>query len=99
MKLKKNWWLWLLIFICFVVVWMSRSAMIEYRLHTKNLEIEMKHAPAPDISGKSIPAPVPQPVRESVDIWGWIIKGCAGLSGLKTLLDILDRFKSKRVKS
>ena len=53
-------------------------------------ELEMKR-------GKGLP-PVPSaPAKQPVDIWDWSIKIGGILTGLKTLLEIIDKLKKKRV--
>jgi len=119
MKIKKNWKLWGLIFVCFVVVWIGRALYLSYYLRVERVkseyELEVKRGlpredmgerfkskSAPPLSVPSAPtvpsAPITTP-KEPVDVWGWIVKIGGALSGLKTLLDIIDKLKSRIPKS
>jgi len=112
MKMKKNWKLWGLISVCFILIWIGRTQYIDYRLsvdRAKNkYELEIKKGLPRENMGerfKSKPAlptvpsaPITIP-KEPVDVWGWIVKIGGALSGLKTLLDIIDKLKSRIPKS
>lgn len=113
MKVKKNWKMWGLIFVCFIIVWISRTSYLSYRLSVEQAntkyELELKKGlPEKDMvegfKSKSPPihgvpsAPISTP-KEPVDVWGWIVKIGGALTGLKTLLDIIDKLKSKSPKS
>lgn len=78
---------------------------------TSRYEIDFKTAPAPPPppqdkdrpleSKKSPPMAAPAPdvlfmEKEPIDVWSWVVKIGGGLSGLKTLLDIIDKFRKNR---
>jgi|GEM_PF-5528396 len=94
--------LWTLIFLCLIVVWISRSSYLTYKFEVERAkskyEIEMKKGPAEIPEGK-LPAPVSAPAKESTDILSWAIKICTVLSGVKTLLEIIERLKPKRTET
>jgi len=81
----------------------AETARLKFELSTKAKE-EVS-APAPEGEQKRSkskasatpppPPPAPAPVKESTDIMGWVLKAGAGLSGLKTLLDIVDKFRKR----
>jgi hypothetical protein len=41
----------------------------------------------------SAPAPIP---KKSIDVWDWIIKGGGVLAGLKTLLELIEKFRKRK---
>jgi hypothetical protein len=96
MKIKKNWWLWGIIFICFIVVWASRTSYLTYRLSVERAkskyELEIKKGVPP------LGAPVASP-KQATDVWGLVIKISTALAALKTLLDIIDKLRSKSQKN
>ena len=106
MKIKKNYKLWGLVFVCFVGVWIWRATTVyQHKAAPIDTEVIKKfpevkrgtpHPPPPPLGVPS--APITSP-KEPVDIWGWIVKIGGALSGLKTLLDIIDKLKSKAPKS
>ena len=103
MKIKKNYKLWGLVFICFVGVWIWRATAYQHKAAPIDTEVikkfpEVKRGtPQPPPLG--VPsAPITSP-KEPADVWGWIVKIGGALSGLKTLLDIIDKLKSKAPKS
>lgn len=104
MKIKKNWKLWSLILGCFIIIWISRDSYLTYNLkveHAKsNYELQIKKELSREGGKlKSIPPTIPPaPItipKQPVDVWGLIVKAGIVLSGLKTLLDVADKFKSK----
>ena len=101
MKIKKNWILWTFIFVCLVVIWISRDSYLSYRLSVERAkskyELEIKKQQkieerVPRMDGKNKPTAI-QPTKQPIDVWGWAVKAGVFLSGLKTLLDIIDKFK------
>jgi len=104
MKIRKNWWLWGIIFVCLLVVWLGRDSYLSYRLSVERAkskyELEIKkELSREDGKLKSIPPTIPPaPItipKQPVDVWGLAVKAGVALSGVKTLLDIIDKFKSK----
>jgi len=107
MKIRSNWRFWGLVFLFFVGVWFWRASTVSYYKATP-LRAPMS-APAPDIGermpdrGTSHPPPPPPgrpsaqmtTPKEPTDVWGWAVKIGGALTGLKTLLDIVDKLKSK----
>ena len=105
MKIWKSYRIWGVVFLCFVVVWISRTSYMGYRLSVERAkskyEIEMKMergAEQPDKGQKGQWPKMPVvPKKESVDVWGWVVKIGGALAGLKTLLEIIDKFRKKAV--
>ena len=134
MKIKKNYKLWGLVFICFVGVWIWRTTTVN-NYKASSIEVKKKitereimtdevvrgkaaeevdiekipprvrpsvprppPSPAPSPSSKAYsPPPITTP-EEPIDIWGWVVKMGGALAGLKTLLDIVDKFRSRKLK-
>lgn len=99
----KNWKLWGLVFLFFIGVWFWRLTSVNYYMAAP-IETQPPAAPAPsegEMMKKSEEPPGPLapgpsaaiPVKEPTDVWGWVVKGGVVLSGLKTLLDIVDKLK------
>jgi len=95
---------WIVIFLSFVLVWIGQTGLRSYRLsveHAKaKYELEMRierGAEQPDWGqkGQRPKRPV-APKKEPFDIWGWVVKIGGALTGLKTILEIIDKFRRKK---
>lgn len=99
----KNWKLWGLVFLFFVGVWFVQlSAPSLYKAKSREVPEMAEEYPAPAPDGgmeKRSEFPPPPPPASAIpvqtDVWGWVVKGGVVLSGLKTLLDIVDKLKKK----
>jgi len=104
MKVWKNYKIWGVAFLFFVVVWIGRTSLISYRLSVEKAkskyEMEMRlerGAEQPDKGqkGRVMPKVPVIPAKESFDVWGWIVKIGGALTGLKTLLEVIEKFRRK----
>lgn len=93
----KNYKVWGTVFLFFVLVWIGRTSLMTYRLSVERAkakyELEMR-IEQPDKGQKGQWPIVPE--KEPVDVWGWVVKIGGGLAGLKTLLDIADKFRRRK---
>jgi hypothetical protein len=105
MKIWKSYKIWGMVFVCFVLIWMGQTGMKTYRISVENAkakyELEMRierGAEQPDKGQKGQwPKRPVVPKKEPFDVWGWVVKIGGGLTGLKTLLEIIDKFRKKTI--
>lgn len=91
----RNWKLWGAIFVILLGVWFWQATSTT----TKERAVFKKYPPMADLPlGLPHPPPPPAP-KEPVDVWGWVVKGGAALTGIKTLLDIIDKFRRNNAKA
>jgi hypothetical protein len=89
MRTRNNWKLWGIVFLAFLLIFVAQALNITS--HKKAFP------PMADIPlGGPAWIPPPTPAKEAIDYWGFIVKGGVVLSGLKTLLDLIDKFRIKR---
>lgn len=90
MKLRKNYKLYGFLFICFatVAVYQSMPAAKE--------EVALYEMEKSEKGDFDIPAPAPAP-KPKTDPWVWPVRIGGVMTGVKTMLDIVDKLK-KRVK-
>jgi len=80
--------IWIFILVVFVVALLARISFMEYKLKAKNLEMSLK------MEKGNIPmAPAATP---PVDVWTWVLKIGAILSGIKTFWELIDKFRRKK---
>jgi hypothetical protein len=58
-------------------------------------EVLDRRAPVPPPPPRVPRAPMTTP-KEPVDVWDWVVKIGGGLTGLKTILEIIDKLKGHR---
>ena len=96
--------IWSVIFLFFVLAWIGQAGLRTYYLsveHAKaKYELEMRierGAEQPDKGQKGQwPKRPIVPRKEPFDTWGWVMKICVALTGLKTILEIIDKFRRKK---
>lgn len=103
MKIWKSYRIWGVAFLFFVLVWVGRVSILDYRISVERAkaryEMEMKierGATQKDEEKQKWYIPPPLPKAPPVDWWGWVVKFLAALTGLKTILEIIDKFRRKK---
>lgn len=103
MKIWKSYRVWGVVFLFFVLVWIGRTSLLDYRISVERAkakyEIEMKierGALKKGYEKEKWYIPPPPPKKPTVDWWGWVVKFLVALTGLKTILEIIDRFRRKK---
>lgn len=89
---------WGSVFICLLLVWMSRTSYIMYKVSVERakskyeVELRMK-SEKPEMKSEK---PVAPP-KKSIDIFDWVLKAGGILAGLKTLLELVEKFRRGKV--